>query len=58
MVFKERKKWNSVATTGVWQPKGMKTNPDKARRRLCLGEEVVIHIGLYGNWKMENDIFK
>jgi len=49
MVFKEREKWNSVATTRVWQLKGMKRKADKGRRPLCLVEEGVIDIV----WKLE-----
>jgi len=44
MVFKEKEKWNSVATIRVWQMKGMKRNADKGRRPFCLDEEGVIHI--------------
>jgi len=43
----------------MWQLKGMERNADKGKRSLCLGEEGVTHfIGLFGNWKLENDILK
>ena len=54
---KERKKWNSVATTGAWQSNGMIRNTDKGRCPLRLSEEDVIHILLDGlgsrNWRIK-----